>query len=101
MIGFARSKNNARVRLTEERWRHITGSHDDLAGYASEVLKCIEEPDYLVKGIAEESIACKKYGDKYLVSIYKEDNRDGFVITAYFTKKIGKLLKRGILWRRQ
>ena len=101
MIGFAVSKNNAKIRLTEERWFHISESHDDLAGHTFDVLECIEDPEYIIKGIADELIACRKYGNRYLISVYKEYNGEGFVITAYFTKNIRKLLKRGILWKKK
>ncbi|MHB1830070.1 MAG: hypothetical protein ACYCO0_01625 [Candidatus Micrarchaeaceae archaeon] len=60
-----------------------------------------EVPDYIVKGTADEVIACKKYGDRYMISVYKEHNTEGFVITAYFTKELKKLLKRGILWKKK
>jgi len=32
-LDVAISVNNVPIRLTGERWRHITGEHNDLAGY--------------------------------------------------------------------
>ncbi|MDE1860312.1 MAG: hypothetical protein KGH72_01190 [Candidatus Micrarchaeota archaeon] len=101
MIGSANSKNRVKIRLTEERWFHITESHDELTGLSFDVLDSIENPDVIVKGIAGELIACTRIGNKYLISVYKETNNDGFVITAYLTKSIKKLLKRGILWKKK
>ncbi|EQD58817.1 hypothetical protein B1B_08432, partial [mine drainage metagenome] len=57
MIGIANSKNNVKIRLAEERWFHISESHDDLAGHTFDVLECIENPDYIVKGTTDEVIA--------------------------------------------
>lgn len=44
------STNNVPIRLTDERWIHITESHDDLAGQYDDVLGAIEDPDYIIKG---------------------------------------------------
>ena len=96
------SKNNVPIRLTEERWIHITSSHDDLAGYYDEVAGAIEDPDYILKGYQNALIALKKFkGNKFLVVVYKElSSKDGFVITAYFSSKV-KLDKEVILWTKK
>lgn len=101
-MDIAISKNNVPIRLTEERWIHIIESHDDLAGYYDDVLATIEDPDYILKGYKNALIALKKVGKrKYLAVVYKElDNKDGFIITAYFTTKI-KLEKEVILWQKK
>ncbi len=100
MIGLAASRAKVKIRLTEERWLHITESHDELKDCAYAVLNCIENPDFIVKGITNELISCKKHGNKYLIVVYRENSIvDGFVITAYLTKNARKLTKRGILWK--
>jgi len=40
---------------------------------------------------------------KVMLVIYKEIKKqeDGFIITAFFTTKIEKLLRRKILWQKQ
>lgn len=35
------SKNKVPIRLTEERWVHITEEHNEIAGYYFEVLEVI------------------------------------------------------------
>lgn len=92
------------VRVTDERWAHITESHDYMAGYLDHVIETVEDPDWLVKGWIDEVIAMKKYpvrnsGEKYLVVVYK-DLPEGFVITAFMTSKHEKILKRGIIWEK-
>lgn len=42
-----KSKNNIKIRLTDERWRHITEKHSELAGYYFDVLETITDPDYI------------------------------------------------------
>jgi len=106
-IATAISKNERTIRLTLERWFHITESHDYMAGYFYDVLETINDPDYVVAGKKEELLAIKFYkkthiGPKYLVCCYREKNKEGLIITAFMTSKIDSILKRRkLLWRRQ
>jgi hypothetical protein len=78
------------IRLTDERWRHIVNARDDLAGYYEDCLHVVQEPDLVLLGYRGTLKAIKGYGRKgYLVVVYREISaEDGFVITAYFTRKI-------------
>jgi len=106
-IASTQSKNKKIIKLTTERWLHITESHDYMAGYFHNVLETINDPDYIVAGKKEEILAIKSYkkthiGPKYLICCYIEKNKEGFVITAFMTSKIDNILKRRkILWQRQ
>ena len=100
----ARSREGFPVRVTSERWAHITESHDYMAGYLDHVIETIEDPDWLVKGWIDEFIAMKHYAfspvrEKYLVVVYK-DLPDGFVITAFMTSKYETIVRRGIIWEK-
>ena len=102
MIGVAVSKNGIPIRLTGERWYHIVENHDELAGLSDEVLLTVEDPDYIVKGWKDELLAVRKFAeDKYLVVVYKELENDGFIITAFLTKKVNKILRRGVIWQKK
>lgn len=99
------SKRGVRVRLTHERWSHIVESHDYLAGHLDLVVETVSDPDYVVTGVKDELLAVKRYdktaiGAKHVVVAYKEQGQDGFIITAFITSKIDKLLKRGIQWQK-
>lgn len=95
------SINNVPIRLTDERWRHIVENHDDMAGYYDSVLKTVEYPDYIIKGYEGAFIALYEISPKkYLSVVYKEFLDDGFIITAYFSKKI-KLENEEILWKKK
>lgn len=98
----ALSKNNVKIRLTSERWLHITEGHSELAGYYFEILDTIENPDRIYKGNNEELLAVKEIGqDKFIVVVYKETNfQDGFVITAFQSRKINYLLNKELLWKK-
>ncbi len=97
------SKRGVAVRLTHERWSHIVEAHDYLAGHLDLVVDTISDPDYVVTGVKGELLAVKQYnrtaiGHKHVVVAYKEQDQDGFIITAFMTSKIDKLLKRGVQW---
>lgn len=94
------SKNGVPIRLTDERWLHITEEHAELAGYYFEVLETVQDPEAIYEGKAEELLAIKEVEPgKYLVAVYKEASKeDGFVITAFLTRGIKQIERRTKLW---
>ena len=96
----AYSVNGIPIRLTYERWYHITENHDDLASHFHDVLETVENPDLVARGNKGSLKAARNLERrKWLVVVYKEaSKRDGFIITAYFldTKPKGE-----IIWRRR
>lgn len=102
MTNITYSVNNVPIRLTDERWSHIVENHDDMAGYFFDVLEAVANPSWVLEGEEDELWAIKLISKKkaFLI-IYKEfkDQNDGFIITAFFTTKINKLLKRRIIWQ--
>ena len=97
-MDIVHSLNDIPIRITRERWFHITENHDDLAGYYDDVLHTIENPDLVIQGYGGALIAVKGMGrGRYLCVVYKEfiSKKDGFVISAYFTSKINR---RKVLW---
>jgi len=90
------SGNRVPIRLTEERWLHITEEHSEMAGYYFEVLETVQEPEAIYKGKTGELIAVKEIEPKkYIVVIYKEVSEDdGFVITAFLTRRIKQIERR-------
>ena len=103
----ARSKNNAQIRMTEERWLHIITSHIEMNGNLPELIRTIEDPDVITNGVSDE-LRCIRFfpethlGPKHLMVAYKEEaNSAGFIITAYKTSNIKKLLTKDIIWKKQ
>ncbi|OFV65787.1 MAG: hypothetical protein SBU_001196 [Candidatus Syntrophoarchaeum butanivorans] len=88
------------IRLTEERWIHITEEHSEMAGYYFEVLETVEELEAIYEGKMGECIAVRKIGKgKYIVVVYRElSKEDGFVITAFLTRRRKQLERRGKIW---
>ena len=104
--GFALSVSGCRIRISDERWIHVTESHDYMAGNIDIVYETIESPDIIAKGDNGALIAIKHFlktsiGEKDMVAVYKEINRDGFLITAFMTSKPDKAAKRGVIWKKQ
>jgi hypothetical protein len=101
------------IRLTHERWFHIVENHDDVAGYYEDVLDTVENPDLVLRGYRDSVenpdlvlrgyrdslVAVRSYGrQRYLMVIYRQVlGDDGFIITAYFTRKIDR---RKAVWRK-
>ena|ERR1051325_156889 len=101
-MDYAVSKNNVKIRLPAERWLHITEGHSELAGYFYEIIDAIENPDEIYSGNAEELLAVKKINSKFLIVIYKEiSDSDGFIITAFISKRIEYLTNKKLLWKKQ
>ena len=99
-MNVVQSKNGVSVRLTHERWFHITEEHSEIAGCFYEVLETIGEPDAIFQGASDELLAIREVEPgKYLVVVYKEINeKDGFIITAFVTRRIKQLEGRTKLW---
>jgi len=97
-VDIAYSVKDVPIRLSYERWFHITESHDDLTSYYFEVLETVEKPDLIVRGGKGSLKAARNMGkDKWLVVIYREiSKKDGFIITAYF---LDKRPKGDVIWK--
>ena len=92
----ALSVNGVPIRLTAERWRHISEGHPDLAGERGDILAAIRSPDLVQEGDFETLLAAKRGDDIYLVVVYRElSPSDGFVVTAYRTRR---LRQRNVVW---
>jgi hypothetical protein len=94
------SRHGVPIRLTDERWLHIVEEHSELAGLLESVLDAIESADAVYEGTAGEKLASRLLeADKHLVVVYREVAKDdGFVITAFVTRRVYYLEKRRRLW---
>ena len=104
-MDIAISKNGIPIRLTDERWMHITVGHPEIADYYYEILEAIENPLVIYEGTNDALIAIKmiqEYVDKFITVIYKEISpTDGFIITAYISNQEQKFNKKKIIWKQQ
>jgi len=96
-------QNGIPIRLPDERWIHLTEGHSEMAGYYSDVLETMEDPDAIYEGISGDLLAIKKMKKgKYIVAVYKEmSETDGSVITALLTSRLRQFERRKKIWPRQ
>jgi len=99
-MDVANSKSDVPIRLTMERWFHITEAHAEMAGYYFEVLEAIEEPEAIYEGKIGECLAVREIeSGKYIVVVYREIcGDDGFVITAFLTRRKRQIERRQKIW---
>jgi|SRR3972149_3599910 len=92
------------IRLSEERWKHINERHPETKGEEKFIEETISMPDFIQEGNKGEFLAIKKYrktpitDNKYFVVVYKLLDKDGFLITAYFTRRPS--FRRKLIWKR-
>jgi hypothetical protein len=93
------SRNGVPIRLTDERWAHITEEHCELAGMRLEVLETVSNPSRILAGGDGELLAVREISaNKHLVVVYREFENDGFIITAFLTSKTKSFNGRTQLW---
>lgn len=96
------SHNGVPVRLTNERWQHITRRHPEMAHQRERVLETVAEPEMIQQGDFGELLAIKFYPktpltSKFLIVAYKESADDGFIATAYFARRPSD--RREVIWK--
>jgi hypothetical protein len=94
------SRHGVPIRLTDERWLHIVEEHSELAGMLETVLDTVESAYAVFEGSAGERFAARSVeGNKMMVVVYKETSpTDGFIITAFLTRRVSYLERRRRLW---
>jgi hypothetical protein len=99
MMTHVSSVNGIPIRLTDKRWAHITEEHCELAGLRLEVLETVASPTRVLEGHEGELLAVRELEPgKVLVVVYRELGEDGFVITAFLTRRLKSLERRTQLW---
>ncbi|MCX6377705.1 MAG: hypothetical protein NTU88_17025 [Armatimonadetes bacterium] len=99
MILTAVSRNGMAIRLTDERWAHITEEHSELAGMRLEILETVSGPDRVMAARHGALLAVREVEPgKHIVVVYREFEADGFVITAFLTRRTAYLDGREQLW---
>jgi len=93
------SKNGIPIRLPDERWAHIMEEHAELAEMREQVIAAVAEPERILAGGDGELLAVKQVEDgKWIVVAYRKLEQDGFIITAFLTRRERSLIKRSQLW---
>ena len=94
------SMNGVPIKLPEGRRLHIENEHPDMQDYLSEIFQTVSDPDLIQEGDSGALMAVRLsavFNGKYVIVVYRETARtDGFIITAYTTRKLSN--RRRILW---
>ncbi len=99
MVLTTRSRHHVLIRLTDERWAHISEEHGELAGLRLELLETITQAERVYAGDRGERIVIREVMlGKWLVVGYRELEVDVFVITTFFTRRLNRLVQRLQLW---
>ena len=91
------------MRITQERWGHITRRHPEMQNQKEKVIETISVPDFIQAGDFGELLAVRFFPttpltQKYLIVAYREiSSQDGFILTSYFTK--APLKSRRVIWK--
>jgi len=93
-----------RIKLSKRVLDHIIARHPEAAAYTHKIVKAVQIPDLVVRGLRGELKALRFYptlhiGPKYLVVIYHELPEEKVIITAYFTSSVARV-KGEVIWRR-
>ena len=98
------SQNGIPIRLSQTQWQHILIGDPEIETLRVEILDTVTSPDQIQSGDSGELLATRFYAltpltSKHLVVVYRELSlHDGFILTAYLTRKPSN--KRKILWKR-
>jgi hypothetical protein len=94
------SRNGVTIRLPDERWQHIIEEHGELEGLRADVSLTVEQADRVLAGSVGELFAVRMIEPaKAMVVVYREISADdGFIITAFVTRRLRTLEQREQLW---
>jgi len=93
------SKLGKRIRITDSYWEYIARvKHREMVALKEAVAKALRLPFEVQRSQKDPSVHLYygRYEDKMLCVVARHLNEEGFIITAYLTRKIG----RGqLVWR--
>jgi hypothetical protein len=99
-VKTAKSVNGVMIRLPDERWLHITEEHAEMTDYLDETLETVQKPLAVFEGSAGELLAAREVETgKYVIVAYREISaKDGFIITAFLTRRWKQIERRKKIW---
>ena len=104
LLGTTTSVNGVPIRLTQERWGHITSQHPEMADYQAAILDAVARPDRILDGNNGQLIAVQTISqEKWLLVVYRELEMqgavvDGFIVTAFFNQRLRYLEGKKQVW---
>lgn len=87
------SKLGKRVRISDSYWDYIARvKHREMSALKDEVFRTLKHPFEVLKSRKDPEIHLYygHRGDKFLCVVVRHLNGEGFIITAYLTRKLGE-----------
>jgi len=91
----AKDKTGRNIHMPQRQWSHITRKHPFMVAYEEEIKETLAKPDKIADYSFDEQVKYyykyykhKEGPNKYLLVVVKYLNGAGFVISAYFEKRI-------------
>ncbi len=98
------SKVGKVVTLDENRWRHVL-EHPEMRNQLDRIKETVANPDEVRESVHDFSVLLfyKLYTEtpvteKYLLVVVKILDREGFIVTAFFTDRVKK---GGLVWKKR
>lgn len=89
------------IKLTEERWNHISETHPEIKGMLEDLKNALKDPDLIKRSAYDGNVVLfyryyrHIYEGKYICVVVRLDEES--IITAYITDRI----KKGeIIWKK-
>ena len=79
------------IQVSQDRWELIvTKKHTSIAGREREVRLALIEPEQVRRSKSDPDVYLyyRAFGGRHLCVVAKHHNGDGFIVTAYFTKRV-------------
>lgn len=89
---IVKSKLGRTIRVTDAYWDYIIRvKHGELAGLEAEVMKALRSPSEVRRSRKDRAVYIYYHplGNKFISVVTKHLNGDGFIITAYLTRRAG------------
>ncbi len=94
-------RSGRRIKLTEESWKHIAGTHPEIKDMLKDLKGAVEDPELIKRSIYNENVVLLYryyehiYEGKYMCVVVGLDEES--IVTAYITDRI----KKGeVIWKR-
>jgi hypothetical protein len=96
------SKFGKRIRLTRPQWIHILDHHKEMENQTEKLRETLQYPDFIAYNESEDTYRYYKFfpetpvSPKHVLVLTKHLNDGGFIITAFFLRKIRE--KGRLVW---
>lgn len=83
---------NRRIKLSNDRWKHITDTHPEVEGLLKELEHALKDPELIKRSVYDANVVlfyryCEHiYEGKYMCIVVRLDEES--VVTAYITDRI-------------